>query len=122
MAMDADELTRLSLAEAAELVRRREVSPVALAEATLARIERLEPQLNAFITVAAESAMDEARRAEREISAGDYRGPLHGIPLSLKDLYNTAGIRTTAGSRVLRAFVPKQDATVTRRLRDAGMV
>ncbi|HEU5422596.1 MAG TPA: amidase [Nitrolancea sp.] len=120
--MSAVELCRLSLAEAAGLVARREVSPVALTEAALARIEQLNPILNAFITVTGETALAEARAAEREIAGGAYRGPLHGIPLSLKDLYCTKGVRTTGGSRLLGGFVPDEDATATRKLRQAGAV
>ncbi|HET7037246.1 MAG TPA: amidase [Thermomicrobiaceae bacterium] len=120
--MSAAELCRLSLDEAAELVKRREASPVALTEAALARIDQLNPILNAFITVTAESALEEARAAEREIAGGRYRGPLHGIPLSLKDLYCTKGVRTTGGSRLLRDFVPDEDATAARKLRESGAV
>ncbi len=88
----------------------------------LARIERLEPRLNAFITVMRESAGQAAREAEREIGAGRWRGPLHGVPLTLKDLYDTAGVRTTAGARITADRVPTRDATVTARLQAAGSV
>src|SRR6185312_2848113 len=91
-------------------------------EEVLARIERLNPLLNAFITVTGDLAREQARRAEAEIRQGRYRGPLHGIPISLKDLYDSAGIRTTAGSRILADRVPTTDATVTRRLAEAGAV
>jgi aspartyl-tRNA(Asn)/glutamyl-tRNA(Gln) amidotransferase subunit A len=104
----------------APLIRRREISPVEVTDAVLERVQRLNPRLNAFITVTADLARDEARAAEREIAAGRYRGPLHGIPYSLKDLYLTKGIRTTGGSRILRDHVPDEDSTVARRLRDAG--
>ena len=112
----------LTIREAAERIRRREVSPVELVEATLARIERLQPVLNDYITVMAEGALREARRAEREVAAGRWRGPLHGVPVGLKDLYATRGARTTAGSRILAEWVPDVDATVTARLRRAGAV
>src|SRR5262245_30400159 len=82
----------LTLAEAAKLIERRELSPVELVEALLTRIAACEPQVNAFITVTGEHARGQARRAEREIAAGDYRGPLHGIPFALKDVIDTAGI------------------------------
>ncbi len=118
----ARDLARLSLREAAELVRTRAVSPVELTEACLRRIEQLNPQLNAFITVTAESALAEAGAAEAEIHAGRCRGPLHGIPLALKDLVDTAGVRTTAGSLLYRDRVPAHDAEVFRRLRAAGAV
>jgi aspartyl-tRNA(Asn)/glutamyl-tRNA(Gln) amidotransferase subunit A len=98
-----------------------DVSPVALVDAVLDRIERWRP-LNAFITVTADAARAQADEAAREIAAGRYRGPLHGVPVSLKDLIDTRGIRTTAGSRILAAHVPASDATVTVRLREAGAV
>lgn len=112
----------LSLTEAAELVRRRKVSPVELTQACLARIEKLNPVLNAFITVTAESALASARAAEEEITRGGWKGPLHGIPIALKDLLDTAGVRTTAGSAVFRDRIPQQDAEVVRRLKAAGAV
>ena len=87
---------------------------------TLERIERLEPKLNAFITVMADQARREARRLTNELSRGRRRGPLHGIPLSLKDLYYTKGVPTTAGSKVMADFVPDHDATTTARLKRAG--
>lgn len=117
-----DDLAWLSLREASELVRSRKVSPVDLTGACLARIERLNPGLNAFITVTAPSAMAEARAAEAEIVKGMWRGPLHGIPIALKDLVDTAGVRTTAASAVFADRVPKEDAEVVRRLKAAGAV
>ena len=81
------------------LVQSREVSPVEIVDALLARIEATEPVLNSFITLLPDEARAAARRAEGEIRGGNYRGPLHGIPVALKDLYNTAGVRTTSGSR-----------------------
>jgi aspartyl-tRNA(Asn)/glutamyl-tRNA(Gln) amidotransferase subunit A len=104
------------------MLRRRKISPVELLDAVLERIERLNPELNAFITVAAERARADARRAEREIARGRHRGPLHGIPLPLKDNIETQGIRTTAGSKILADFVPARDADVVSALRDAGAV
>src|SRR5205814_1922306 len=91
-------------------------------QACLARIERLNPALNAFITVTGEQALREAREAEAEIQKGKWRGPLHGVPLALKDLFDTAGGRTTAGGGVFKDRVPEQDAEVVRRLRAAGAV
>ena len=120
--MSGVELCAASLHEISGLIERREVSPVEVTAATLERIERLEPDLNAFITVMGEEALAAARVAETEIGAGTYRGPLHGVPISLKDLYYTRGVRTTAGSRVLRDFVPSTDATVTLRLQEAGAI
>ncbi|MDE2137029.1 MAG: amidase [Gammaproteobacteria bacterium] len=111
-----------SLSEAAQLVRRGEISPVDLTQDCLERIGQLDPALNAFITVTAESALASARSAQEEISRGRWRGPLHGIPLALKDLFDTAGVRTTAGSALFATRVPQQDAEVVRRLKAAGAV
>src|SRR6184192_4172173 len=110
----------LSISEAAELLRQKKISPVDLATACLDRIERLNPLLNAFITVTDESAMAQARVAEEEIQRGDWRGPLHGIPIGLKDLIDTAGVRTTAASRVFETRIPSQDADVVQKLKSAG--
>ncbi len=110
-----------SIAELAPAIRTRAVSPVELVETLLARMERFRG-LNAFITVTAEPALAQAREAEREIGRGEYRGPLHGIPVSLKDLIDTRGIRTTCGSRILAEHVPSSDAAVADRLRAAGAV
>jgi aspartyl-tRNA(Asn)/glutamyl-tRNA(Gln) amidotransferase subunit A len=118
----AQQLPLLDLSEVSQAVQKKEVSPVALTEACLARIERLNPLLNAFITVTAESALEEARAAEAAIARGEWRGPLHGIPLALKDLAETAGVRTTAASAVLEHHIPSEDAEVVRRLRKAGAV
>jgi aspartyl-tRNA(Asn)/glutamyl-tRNA(Gln) amidotransferase subunit A len=110
-----------SVAELAARIRSRDLSPVAVVEDLLARIDRC-AALNAFITVTAATARTQAAAAEREIAAGRYRGPLHGIPVSLKDLIDTRGIRTTCGSRILADRVPTADATVTARLQHAGAV
>jgi len=115
-------MTLRSIAEASEQIRRQEISPVDLLKECLKRIERLNPTLNAFITVTAESALAEAREAEREIQAGKWRGPLHGIPIGLKDLIDTAGIRTTAASGVFRDRIPTEDADVVKKLKAAGAV
>ena len=112
----------LSISEAAELLRQKKISPVDLATACLDRIDRLNPVLNAFITVTRESAMAEARVAEDEIQRGQWRGPLHGIPIGLKDLIDTAGVRTTCGSALFADRVPTQDAEVVLRLKRAGAV
>lgn len=103
-------------------LRRREISPVQLTRSCLEQIEKTDPTLNAFITVTADSALAEAEEAEREIGRGEWRGLLHGIPVALKDLIDTAGVRTTAASRVFENRVPKEDADVARRLRKAGAV
>src|SRR5204862_5044402 len=103
-------LVRLSLAEAADGIRRRALSPVALIEAVLAQIDALNPTLNAFTTMAPrEQVLRAARAAEREIAAGAYRGLLHGIPVSVKDLIDTAGLRKTYGSGMFRDHVPEKD-------------
>ncbi|MFZ0212050.1 MAG: amidase [Candidatus Acidiferrales bacterium] len=117
-----EELSYLTIAEAAALLRRKKLSPVELTEAALARIEALNPRLNAFITVTAERARREARAAEREIARGKYRGTLHGIPVTLKDNIWTAGVRTTAGAKILENFVPPVDAQVVKKLTQAGAV
>jgi aspartyl-tRNA(Asn)/glutamyl-tRNA(Gln) amidotransferase subunit A len=116
-------LVHLSLEEAGERIRRREVSPVELTEAVLARIERLNPVLNAFTTlVARETVLAAARAAEREIAGGAWRGPLHGVPASVKDLIDTAGLRTTYGSGMFRDHVPTADGAVPERLKRAGAI
>ncbi|HJP92330.1 MAG TPA: amidase [Pyrinomonadaceae bacterium] len=115
-------MTELSIAEASELLRRKEVSPVDLTTSSLARIEQLNPTINAFITVMRDSALDQARKAEEEIRVGNWRGPLHGIPIGLKDLIDTAGVKTTCASALFAERVPTEDAEVVRRLKDAGAV
>jgi aspartyl-tRNA(Asn)/glutamyl-tRNA(Gln) amidotransferase subunit A len=112
----------LTIARVSRLLRRGRLSPVELVEFCLARAGRLQPELNAFITLAPERARREARRAEKEIRNGNYRGALHGIPVTLKDLIYTKGIRTTGGSRILSDFTPTEDAAVVERLREAGCV
>lgn len=116
------DLPAATLWEASELVRTKEVSPKELTAACLARIQRLNPILNAFITVTEEQATADAQRAEAEIMKGGWRGPLHGIPLGLKDLFDTAGVRTTGGSGQFLERVPVEDADVVRRLKAAGAV
>ncbi len=111
-----------TIVELAPRLRRKEISPVELTRACLDRIEKLNPQLNAFITVTVDSALAEARAAEIEIARGEWRGPLHGIPVALKDLIDTAGTRTTAASGLYQNRVPGEDAEVVRRLRQAGAV
>ena len=111
-----------TISELSQPLRRREISPVEIAGACLDRIEKLSPALNAFITVTRESALENARAAETEIARGEWRGPLHGIPLALKDLVDTAGVRTTSASALHQDRVPERDAEVVRRLRHAGAV
>src|SRR5216117_941096 len=111
-----------SLAEAAAAVKARAVSPVELTRACLERIERVDHVVHAFVSVDAEHALQEAQRAEREIKAGHYRGPLHGIPIGLKDNYDTTGVATRNGSRVFADRMSTQDATTWVRLQEAGAI
>lgn len=112
----------LTIADAARLIERKQLSPVELTEVFLRRIETLDPQLNAFITVTADLALGQARAAEKEIVAGKYRGPMHGIPFGLKDIYCTNGIATTCHSKICKDHIPKFDATTVAKLYDAGAI
>jgi aspartyl-tRNA(Asn)/glutamyl-tRNA(Gln) amidotransferase subunit A len=118
----AVELAFMTIAEAARLIEQKRLSPVELTTALIRRTEALDPQLNAYLLLTADRALDQARRAEREIMAGGYRGPMQGIPFGLKDIYATAGIRTTGHSRVCLDTVPSADATTVRKLYEAGAV
>jgi aspartyl-tRNA(Asn)/glutamyl-tRNA(Gln) amidotransferase subunit A len=120
--MPSAELHDLTLAEAARLIAVRKLSPVEYTESLLARTEALEPQLNAFITRTQDVAMAAARSAEAEIMRGNLRGPLHGIPFALKDIYDTAGILTSGHSRTCIDRIPDKDATTVARLKAAGAV
>src|ERR1700746_3169422 len=111
-----------SIREISKRLRTKTVSPVELTQACLVRVERRNPALNAFITVTAERALEQARRAEKEILNGQQRGPLHGVPIGLKDLIDTAGIPTTSASALHKHRVPTQDAIVVQKLTDAGVV
>ena len=116
------ELYWLTIADAARLIESRRLSPLELTDALLARIDALDPQLNAFLLPTPEKARGQAKAAEREIMAGRYRGPLHGIPFGLKDIYATAGIRTTSHSKICENLVPTEDATTVAKLYQAGGV
>ena len=116
------DLCGLTIARAATALRARELSPLELCESYLRRIERLNPRINAYITVTAERARADARRATEDFAAGRVRGPLHGIPVALKDLFETEGIRTTGGAKIHADHVPSRDCTVAKRLRDAGTI
>jgi aspartyl-tRNA(Asn)/glutamyl-tRNA(Gln) amidotransferase subunit A len=116
------ELTSLYIYQAAELLKKRDISPVELAQAHLQRIQQIGQQLNAFITITPELALQQARQAEQEIRRGEYKGSLHGIPLGLKDLFETEGIRTTAGSTFFSEYIPEADAKVVQMIKDAGAV
>lgn len=115
-------MLELSIAGVSDLLRRKEISPVDLTNACLARIEQLNPSLNAFITVMHDVALAQAREAEAEIQRGSWRGPLHGVPIGLKDLIDTAGTKTTCGSALFAERVPTDDADVVRLLKTAGAV
>ena len=114
--------TQLSLTEASRLIGRRELSPLELTEACIARSEALDPKLNVYITTTFETARREAKEATEETAAGRRRGPLHGIPFALKDLYETAGVLTTAGSPLRAEYIPSDDAHVVSMLKQAGAV
>ncbi len=118
----ASDLTELTISEASVLIRARTISPVDLARAYLARIEEYESRVNAYVMVTAYLALEQARSLEAELDSGRWRGPLHGIPIALKDNMDTAGIRTTAASGVLADRVPDEDAEVYRRLKESGAV
>jgi amidase len=117
-----DEFQYLGLLEAARLIETRALSPVTLTEAMLSRIKTVDARLNSYVTVTAERAHAAALRAEREVSDGRYRGPLHGIPVAVKDLCYTKGVPTMGGMAAYRNFVPEFDATVVKRLEDAGAI
>src|SRR5262245_36591211 len=112
----------LTIAEAARLIARKELSPVELVDSRLDRINRFDDRLHSFIRVLADAARRDAKAAETEIAAGRYRGPLHGIPIGLKDIYETAYVATTGHSKVMQDHVPKADAFSVKRLRDAGAI
>ena len=120
--MDAIDLIYLSLREAANLVAARQASPLELTDACIARAEALDDGLHAYLTPTFETAREEARAATEEIAAGRSLGPLHGIPFAIKDLYETAGVRTTAGSKLREEYFPTEDAEAVARLRQAGAV
>jgi aspartyl-tRNA(Asn)/glutamyl-tRNA(Gln) amidotransferase subunit A len=122
MSSDAMNLPLLSIAEVGLAIREGELSPTALASACIARIGAMNARLNAFITVTDDLARAQAQEVEREIGGGGWRGPLHGIPVAVKDFYDTAGIRTTAGAGFFANRVPTADAVMVRQLREAGAV
>lgn len=120
--MDTTELCFLSAVELGKLIESKQVSPVEVVQAHLERIEATEGTLNSFITRPGEEAIAQARQAEAEIAAGDYRGVLHGVPVGLKDLYYVAGMPNTAGSRIFDDFVPDHDGTSAESLKSAGAI
>jgi aspartyl-tRNA(Asn)/glutamyl-tRNA(Gln) amidotransferase subunit A len=112
----------LNLTDLSKLLAARELSASEAVRAALTRLDRLEDKLNAFITVPREQALSEAKKADDEIGRGHYRGPLHGVPVTLKDLFETAGVRTTAGSKILADWVPETDSAVAEKLQAAGAI
>ena len=116
------ELPFLTIRRGSESIKKREISPVELTRATLERIAGVDGKLNSYITVLADHAMQSAKEAERLISSGTYLGPLHGLPIGLKDIFCMKGVRTTCGSRILENFIAPYDATVTRKLKNAGAI
>jgi len=120
--MNAFDLEGVTIDEIAPLIRKKQVSPLELTRRYLDRIKKLNPVLNAYLAMAEEGAVASARKAEREIVKGNYRGPLHGIPFSIKDNIAVKGVTTTAGSKILSDWVPDFDATVVERLKEAGAV
>ena len=114
---DSLTITRLAIR-----IRNRKISPVEITQFCLDRIRALQPKINAFITVTSKTALKQAAQAEKEIMRGGYKGPLHGIPVSLKDLFDTAGIRTTAGSNLRRRYIPKKNAALVHLLLEQGCI
>ncbi len=120
--MDSTEIPFLPATELSALIRSGDVSPVDAVEAYLDRIGQIDGKLNSYITVCRDEALAEAQQAEKEIAAGNYRGPMHGLPVAVKDQFYTKGIRTTGGSAILKDLVPNEDATVVANLKAAGSV
>ncbi len=118
----ADHIHDITLAEASVLIKARKLSPVEYTQALLARTDALEPQLNAYVTRTSQAAMEAARGAEAEIARGNWRGPLHGVPFAVKDIYDTAGVLTSGHSRICMDRVPAKDATAVAKLRAAGAI
>ncbi|MFH1954490.1 MAG: amidase [Pseudomonadota bacterium] len=120
--MKIQELPFLTMGQTAKLVRKKAVSPEELVRAYLRRIEAVDGKLHSYITVCSDEAMNAARQAQKDIAGGIYRGPLHGVPIAVKDQMCTKGIRTTSGSKIFKDYIPDEDATVIRKLKDAGAI
>jgi Asp-tRNA(Asn)/Glu-tRNA(Gln) amidotransferase A subunit family amidase len=116
------DITEMGLADLSARLAARELSSAEAVSAALTRLDRLEGKLNAFITVRNEQAHAEAKKADDEIVRGQYRGPLHGVPVTIKDMFETAGTRTTGGSKILQDWIPDTDAALVARLRAAGAI
>ena len=119
---DVSDCWKLDIAAVAHDISTRSLSPVALTEMMLDRIARIDPKLLSYVTVLKDDAIRSARQAEKEIADGNYRGALHGVPIAIKDIYDTKGVRTTACSKVRENYVPAEDSTVVRKFREAGAV
>ena len=117
-----EDIIYASVTDLAQAIQAKEVSSVEVVQAYLDRIAVVNPKLNAVVQLTAESALDEARQADAALARGEVKGPLHGVPMTIKDLFETAGVITTAGTKGLESYVPKQDATVVARLRSAGAI
>ena len=120
--MNPQDMPFLTVAELSRLIESREVSPVEVTQAYLDRIDELDFKFNAYLAVSRREALQAAADAEQAIARGDYRGPMHGIPVAVKDQIWTKGIRTTGGTRILADFVPDEDASIITRLKQAGAV
>jgi len=120
--LESSDLCFLPAQKLAVAIRKKEVSPREVVDTFLARIEKINPQVNAYCTVVPEMAREAARKAEEKVMRGEDLGPLHGIPFSVKDLNLTAGVRTTFGSKVFEHFVPNEDALIVERLKKAGAI
>ena len=120
--MTMDNLEYAGILELANAYRSRQLSPVEVTRHLLERIERLDPRLRSYLTVTADIAIEQARQAEAEMQRGEFRGPLHGIPIGIKDLCEARGVRTSWGTTMLADYVPETDATVVRKLLDAGAI
>ena len=120
--MAPDEILELSASELSRLIAGRELSSSDAVSAAVTRLDRLEEKLNAFITVLREQALAEAKKADEDIAHGRNRGPLHGVPVTIKDMFETAGVRTTGGSKILANWVPETDSALVERLRAAGAI
>ncbi|MCH7841257.1 MAG: amidase, partial [Chloroflexi bacterium] len=120
--MNKSDLPFLSAGDLSRLIQSKEVSPVEATEAYLDRIDSLDHRFNSYLTVMREQALADARQAEQDIASGQHKGPMHGVPVAVKDQFWSKGVRSTGGSRILADFVPDEDATVIANLRRAGAV
>jgi aspartyl-tRNA(Asn)/glutamyl-tRNA(Gln) amidotransferase subunit A len=122
LTMDGEDICELNLTDLAKLLAAGEVSSAEAVGAALTRLERLESRLNAFITILREQVLAEAKKADEEIARGNYRGPLHGVPVTIKDMFETAGVRTTGGSKIFADWIPETDSALVERLHASGAI